>query len=116
MSIEQAVNKAIEGGWKMPPRQFLHMTPSPWPNDTVESVEVWLYSTFMDPTFWTSLGKTMGWWDKSIDREYSTEQSRKDFPDSWNGIAISLWEFHWHTFIDHLAEGKTAESFFAELQ
>jgi hypothetical protein len=26
-----------------------------------------------------------------------------------------VWLYHWHRLIDHLAEGKDAESFFADL-
>lgn len=26
-----------------------------------------------------------------------------------------MWLWHWHRFIDHLADGKTAEKFFATL-
>lgn len=26
-----------------------------------------------------------------------------------------IWLYNWHRFIDHLAEGKTAEEFFASL-
>jgi hypothetical protein len=27
----------------------------------------------------------------------------------------NAWRFHWHRFIDHLADGKDCESFFADL-
>ena len=43
-------------------------------------------------------------------------------PDFWKALAtarkwedINAWRFHWHRFIDHLADGKDAESFFASL-
>ena len=42
--------------------------------------------------------------------------------DFWQALATArkwddpnAWRFHWHRFIDHLAEGKDAESFFATL-
>ena len=43
-------------------------------------------------------------------------------PDFWKALATArkwedanAWRFHWHRFIDHLADGKDAESFFAAL-
>jgi hypothetical protein len=43
-------------------------------------------------------------------------------PDFWKALAtarkwedINAWRFHWHRFIDHLADGKDAENFFASL-
>jgi hypothetical protein len=45
---------------------------------------------FVSPSFWKSLGRARGW-----------------LPDVWRG--------HWHRFIDHLADGNDAESFFRDL-
>jgi hypothetical protein len=43
-------------------------------------------------------------------------------PDFWKALAtarkwedVNAWRFCWHRFIDHLADGKDAESFFADL-
>jgi hypothetical protein len=43
-------------------------------------------------------------------------------PDFWKALSTArkwedpnAWRFHWHRFIDHLADGKDAESFFAAL-
>jgi hypothetical protein len=43
-------------------------------------------------------------------------------PDFWKALSTArkwedpnAWRFHWHRFIDHLADGKDAESFFATL-
>ncbi len=44
-----------------------------------------------DPDFWKALGKARGWQD------------------------AGAWRFHWHRFIDHLADEKYAESFFKDL-
>ena len=46
---------------------------------------------FLDPLFWRSLGRGLGW-------EETVEV-----------------EVHWHHFIDALAEGRTPEQFFREL-
>jgi hypothetical protein len=44
-----------------------------------------------DPSFWKALATARKWEDSNA------------------------WRFHWHRFIDHLADGKDAESFFAAL-
>ena len=44
-----------------------------------------------DPDFWKALAKARKWED------------------------ANAWRFHWHRFIDHLADGKDVESFFAAL-
>lgn len=50
-------------------------------------------SIFIDPAFWQALGKARGWIAPPSGQAY----------------------FYQHRFIDHLAGGKDAESFFAEL-
>lgn len=44
----------------------------------------------LHPIFWQSLGKQQGWVDRT-------------------------WNTRWHQFIDHIAEGGTADGFFAAL-
>ena len=44
-----------------------------------------------DPEFWKGLGRARDWQD------------------------TGAWLFHWHRFIDHIAFGKEAESFFSSL-
>lgn len=46
---------------------------------------------FLDPEFWRALGRTLGWHHERV------------------------WQEQWQHFIDHLAQGKTPESFFATL-
>ncbi len=93
--MEQAIKKAIEGGW----------------NDRLYRVdtgntEVWTHhsSFLLDPRFWQALGKALG----MDEGEFLAE-----------GFARSsyhwMWHFQWHRFIDHLISGKDAESFFNEL-
>jgi len=88
MTIEQAIKKASESGygkwdeltgWV---RVDEHM---PAPSET-----------FLDPLFWQSLGKAMGWDLELLDF----------FPE---------WHCRWLGFIDHLASGDTPESFFNQL-
>ena len=48
---------------------------------------------FLDPLYWQCLGKTLG----------------------WGNDGNSVWLYYQHRFIDHLAEGKSIESYFETL-
>ena len=50
--------------------------------------------------FWQALGKAMGW-----GHYFSVNFSGKN-----------MWQFYWHRLINTLAEGKSAEDFFAQFQ
>ena len=88
--IETAIKKAIEGGY-IYTKEY-----------TQESMD-FLVKTFVahqwqilyDPLFWQALGKAEGW---SAD------------PESGH-----YWLEQWHHFIDHIASGKSVDSFFEEL-
>ena len=54
-----------------------------------------------DPKFWQALGKAMGW-----NKLAPYELVNKNIPE---------WHYHWHKFIDHLAEGGDPTSFFNQL-
>ena len=110
MTIQETIEKAINGGWKLPPVhpfgeiQFIRSDTRP-----KSSFHLHSDSLFLDPLFWQSLGKAMGWYVKGQgklglnrlhpDGRYHTDE----------------WLFKWHRFIDHLAEGKDPESFFKQL-
>lgn len=69
----------------------------------------------LDRNFWISLGKAMGWKDKVCDNCGGSG-------DNCCGalrMQITMekeWLYHWHKFIDHLAEDKTIESYFTHLE
>lgn len=104
MTISQAIEKAIEGGWN----------PYHWNEKEKKAViEKWEYFSriaFLDPLFWQSLGKAMDW-KRGIDEETGEEI----IVDPCDHYAQEVWLDNWHRFIDDLAEGKDAESFFANL-
>jgi hypothetical protein len=62
---------------------------------------------FLDPLFWQSLGKGLGW-------EETVEVEIPDFPMT-PALKATQWKVHWHHFIDAVAEGRTPEAFFREL-
>ena len=87
MTIQEAITKAIEGGWMNKVTTEYGYSDTRWQIIT------------SDPLFWQSLGKAMGW--------------RQD-EDQWGDRAE--WASQLHRFIDHLIEGKTPEQFFEELK
>ena len=95
MTITQAINKARDGGYKC---SFVAQY---WRDDKTHPIhphEYPLNGIFLDPAFWQALGKAM-WWD-----------------DNKSSLATSpVWRQEWHHFIDYLADGKTVELFFDQL-
>ena len=105
MKVEDAIKKAIQGGFD----KWTHlgtgsaerMGEVPQNN---KKLEAWLLkgdSIYLDASFWQSLRKTMGW---KIGEHHCPACEAKH-----------RWLYHWHHFIDHLAEGKSAEEFFKTL-
>ncbi len=99
MKIQQAVEKAIEGGYHP------EYIPKFLGKVKVEKVEIQSCikspDYFIDPLFWKSLGKAMGWkWCPFRHYQHTAE--------------CVEWIVQWHRFIDHLAEGKSPESFFEQ--
>ena len=97
MTIEQAIQKAIEGGWNEG-YTFLHFTG--FENDGVllkgkgmRSKAYIVSEILLDPLFWQALGKAMG----------------------WEAMLSCRWKQEWHRLLDWLSEGKDIESFFATL-
>jgi hypothetical protein len=72
---------------------------------------------FLDPSFWQSLGKALGWWGKicRLCGEQWSFNYEMNFCTSKEANLLPAVMYHWHRFIDHLAAEKTAEDFFAEL-
>ena len=93
--IEQAIQKA---GWDV---------------ENIKNVEALL----LTPIFWQSLGKALGWPKKGC-IECGFRGRYDDFHGDCGkclGRDYKGWQAQWHRFIDHLAEGKDAESFFASI-
>ena len=91
MTIQEAITKAIEGGWQ------LHDYKKN-PVDTLHEAMFKVNDALLDPLFWQALGKEMGW----------KECKDKECPDSWL--------CYWHHLIEHLVSGGSIESFFQALK
>lgn len=116
MTIQQAIEKAVEGGYH---RGQIGTSPIVEINCDFAITETkgernhyGLAWVWLDPLFWQSLGKAMGW----------EETSHLEYPYCWYYKGIyrrnlwgTEWEYNQHRFIDHLAENKDAESFFENL-
>lgn len=62
----------------------------------------------LDPLFWQALGKGFGWKSTSCGHTIcETEDTDCE--------KIPQWKYHWHRFIDNLAQGKDIDSFFSPL-
>lgn len=108
-SLEICIREAVEKGKYFP--TFINQyytdggkekrkTPVYIAQELIHSVENEII--VLDPLFWQALGRARGW-------EHIIETHlRAD-------IIVLEWRDYWHRFIDHLAEGKDAESFFAAL-
>jgi len=118
MTIDEALHKAVAEGYHS---QSLHGVEtsysganrefSVWTRtDNHSSFVVPTEGTFLDPLFWQALGRALGW-DQAMRTVHAVENGRPTIVTR----AGHHWLSHWHRFIDDLAEGKTAESFFASL-
>ena len=106
MTIQQAIEKAIEGGYR----------PTGDKNDYRTELVIRAMrkeAILLDPLFWQALGKAMGWLKYTRDDECSADNL--DIKEISNQKWNETWLYHWHRLIDHLAEGKDIESFFEKL-
>lgn len=132
MTIEQAIEKAIEGGMKEGERWKLISANRYWVgwfDGNGDEVTISLNTYLLDPLFWQALGKALGWgricgachggiqqivWEhRATDgktERYACGHDTTGCPDIQDE-----WRYHWHRFIDHLAEGGTIEDFFKDL-
>jgi hypothetical protein len=118
MTIQEAIDKAIEGGY------YIHGSDgmdtyyegansdfSAWTRkDNESSFMVPTEETLLDPQFWQALGRALGWsemCDLSITCVHGHEECRQ-----YHGY---YWMFQWHCFIQALADGNTPDASFAHL-
>jgi len=101
MNTQKAIEKAKEGGY--------------------EPEGIYVSSYFLDPLFWQSLGKALVWakYDRSV-TYYSSHKILKNRKAKVSPIKGEVhtensYLYHWHRFIDTLAEGGTAEDYFTNL-
>lgn len=91
--MKNIIQKAIEGGYI--PKVGL---------EPVEGFRVAYEVILLDPLFWQCLGKSLGW----------SEELNYGYKGNDYGL-YQEWQNAWHSFIDHIAEGKDIEEFFNNL-
>lgn len=108
MTIEQAIKAAIKGGYL---KQGIN-------SNEEESILRQRrlgyamnnkYEVLLDPKFWQSLGKELGW-----NGETETEKIIRQYnmlPEN----ELLKWKYCWHGLIDYLIAGKSIEDYFKEL-
>lgn len=106
--MEKAIRSAIEGGWGKNPFNGKLVT-FHWDKmgnnfrkaeiQEVNGATMSVNDILLDPLFWQALGKAEGW--KEDDLVYLPR--------------CQTWSWKWHRFIDHIADGKSIDSFFGEL-
>jgi hypothetical protein len=122
MTIEQAIQKAIEGGFgfykyrqniliKVAHHRIFPDISNVGIEITITEFDIYRKKTslqrfeieqfLLDPLFWQALGKAMGW----------------DAIDALDADIITMptWQSQWHRMIDHLADRGTIESLFEKL-
>lgn len=110
--MEKAIKKAIEGGWKegkqvKTVKYVTHDRINVCVGERSDPEEFLKPQEYLlDPDFWQYLGKAEGWPQK-LPQPYQTGNG--------NWIDITWWEYKWHEFIRHLADGGNVDDFFNNL-
>jgi hypothetical protein len=123
MTIQEAIKKSIEGGWKQYALDkfgeytFLKVwqpTSIEYRYEVIREDGVNDYISIpeeehivLDPSFWQALGKVEGW-----GTEKDTEYIRKH---AGNFVPMLAWKLRMHAMIDHLIKGGTIESYIETL-
>lgn len=106
--MQKAIKKAIEGEYEIQNLIFNGKIVYENPLKS-EGNKTWGY-VLLDPLFWQALGKAEGW-------GYIGEQNgiTVRVRTAVNHITGEEWLHYWHSFIDHLASGGSADEFFNNL-
>lgn len=93
-ATQRFIEDAIKGGWDKNRHPF---PPEDIENYTIEKI-------LLDPHAWQAVGKMRGW--KEYQHEHLVTKEK---------LITKIWLEQWHTFIDHLADGKSIEDSLAEI-
>ena len=118
MTVQEALNKATEGGYHIYGSDGMDTDYegatndySAWTRkDNASSFIVPTEETFLDPQFWQALGRALGWsegCDLAITCVHGEEEGQR--------CRGSYWMYQWHCFIQALADGNPPAAFFAPL-
>jgi hypothetical protein len=97
--IEQAITDALAHGYKL----SLEHIPEAAEFSPLQIAVAMKSDVFLEPAFWQALGRA---------RKWTTDEDGKYWKGTIAEWKANYWKTHWHDFIDHLAAGEDAESFF----
>lgn len=117
MIPKQAIEKAIEGGWKqklMRPLDFAVLFTDPYSKKSKDHADSRLAQIALDPTFWQCLAKALGWKDYDDDGE---NFCLKTYLLSNDEIMIKLpqWRFNADCFFDLILTNGDTAAFWSDL-
>ena len=93
MTIQEAINKAIEGGY---------------PKERIADLAVHVQAQYcLETTFWEAWVRALG-----VEGDCEYIQLSRGVPQK---MRQPIWLYYWYRFHSHLVAGKTPESFFAHL-
>ena len=128
MTIEEALHTATEAGYHVNSSDGVeayysgaNSEYSVWiRKDNDSSFIVVVAETFLDPVFWRALGRVLRWQgnippDFALHWDVIDDRVHENIAHDLLVKGIPMWLYHWHRFVDYLAEGKTPEDFFASL-
>lgn len=104
---EQVIKEAYEAGYK--PAWIDKNVTEHWFGISEKST-LSISQTLLDAEFWKFCGKARGWTNSLRCPHCATAYKPKTVK-----YGVPGWIYFWHRFIDFLAEGKTAEDYFASL-
>jgi hypothetical protein len=93
MTIQEAIAKAIEGGY---------------PKERLDNLAVPVQAQcFLETTFWEALVRALG-----VEGDFEYIHLDRGEPRT---LRQPMWLYYWHRFNSHLVAGNTPKSFFATL-
>ena len=91
MTIQEAINKAIEGGY---------------PQERIEDLALHVQAQyFLESTFWEACVRALG-----VEGDFEYIHLEQGEPRK---LRQPRWLYYWHRINSHLVAGNTPESFFA---
>ena len=116
MTIPEVMHLAIAGGYHLAGADGgaiaysgANNEYSAWTHtETQSTFLVSVQDTFLDPAFWQAFGRARGW-DAPCDLAITCGDT------TCRRCHGAYWMYHWHCFIQHLAEGHSPDAFFARL-
>lgn len=100
--VEQAITEALAQGYRVSVEEI----PEAADFSPLQIAVAMRSDVFLDPQFWQAFGRARGW---------TTDEDGKYWKGTIAEWTANYWKTHWHNFIDQLAAGSDAETYFGSL-